>query len=103
MDCVKLFYKEELFGILTYNEPQYVFVKNDNFSNKKMFNHMGLTDKNEYYSNQLFTFFYKFIPDVSRIDVIEKAGIDVSVDDEYEKLKKVAKLDLNKSQFWIGL
>ena len=103
MDCVKLYYKDELFGILTYNEPQYIFVKNDKFSKKMMFNHMGLQEKNEYYSSKLFSFFYKFIPENTRVDIIDKEGIDNNVDSEYEKLKKIAKLDLNKNQFWIGL
>ena len=103
MDCVKLFYKEELLGVLTYKNPQYIFVKNGNFSNKSMLEHIGLNDKDEYYSNKLFTFFYKFIPSIERNDIIEKAGINVSEDDEYEKLKKVAKLDLNKNNFWIGV
>ena len=103
MDCVKLFYKDELMGILTYKEPQYIFVKNDKFSNKNMLEHIGLKDKNEYYSNRLFTFFNKFIPDETREDVIEKAGINKDCDNEYEMLKKVASLDLNKNQFWIGL
>ena len=103
MDCVKLYYKEELVGVLTYKEPQYIFVKNDKFSNESIFFHMGIKDKNEYYSNRLFSFFYKFIPEQSRYDVIEKAGIDYACDSEYEKLKKIAGLKLNKNQFWIGL
>lgn len=103
MDCVKLFYKEELLGILTYKEPQYIFVKNNNFSNKNMLEHIGLNDKDEYYSRNLFTFFYKFIPSNERMDVVEKAGIKIEEDNEYEKLKKVAKLNLNKNQFWIGV
>ena len=65
--------------------------------------YIGLNDKNEYYSSNLFTFFYKFIPSSERMDIIEKAGIKVYEDNEYEKLKKVAKLDLNKNQFWIGV
>ena len=78
-------------------------MKNDKFSNENIFGHMGLKEKNEYYSSHLFTFFYKFIPENSRIDVIEKAGINKENDNEYEILKKVANLDLNKNQFWIGL
>lgn len=102
MDCIKLYYREELVGILTYKEPQYIFVKNDKFSNLNLVKHIGLKDKNEYYSNNLFTFFYKFIPENSRVDIIKKAGIHIE-DSAYEILKKVAKLDLNKNQFWIGL
>ena len=102
MECVKLFYKEELMGVLTYKEPQYIFVKNDKFSDKNIFFHMGLKDKNEYYSSHLFTFFYKFIPEKSRVDILEKAGINEEKDSEFEMLKKVASLDLNKNQFWIG-
>ena len=103
MECVKLFYKEELMGILTYKEPQYIFVKNDKFSNKTIFSNIGLKEKNEYYSNNLFTFFYKFIPEKSRTDILNKAGINIDKDSEFDMLKKVAKLDLNKCQFWIGL
>lgn len=102
MDCVKLYYKDELLGILTYKEPQYIFIKNDKFSNPNLISHIGLKDKNEYYSDKLFTFFYKFIPSDTREDIIEKAGIK-SKDSDFEMLKKVARLDLNKSQFWVGL
>lgn len=102
MDCVKLYYKDELLGILTYKKPQYIFVKNDKFSNPNLISHIGLKDKNEYYSDKLFTFFYKFIPSSTREDIIEKAGIN-SKDSDFEVLKKVAGLELNKSQFWVGL
>ena len=64
MDCVKLYYKDELLGILTYKEPQYIFVKNDKFSNPNLISHIGLKDKNEYYSDKLFTFFCTL--DISR-------------------------------------
>ena len=102
MDCVKLFYKDELVGVLTYKEPQYIFVKNDKFSNPNLVKHIGLKEKNEYFSNHLFSFFLRFIPSKSRIDVKNKAGINEE-DSDYEILKKVALLDLNKNQFWIGL
>ena len=102
MDCVKLYYKDELVGILTYKEPQYIFVKNDKFSKPLLIKHIGLRDKNEYYSNRLFTFFLKFIPQKSREDIKNKAGIS-DEDSDYEVLKKIASLDLNKNQFWIGL
>lgn len=103
MDCVKLYYKDELLGILTYNTSRYIFVKNDRFSNPNLLKYVGLCDKNEYFSDHLFGFFYKFIPEKKREDIILKAGISIEKDSEYEILKKVAKLDLNKSQFWIGL
>ena len=103
MECVKLYYKDELLGILTYRSSQYIFVKNDRFSKPNLISHIGLKDKNEYYSNKLFTFFYKFIPSSTREDIIEKAGIDSNSDSDFEMLKKVAKLDLNKNQFWVGL
>lgn len=102
MDCVKLYYKEELVGILTYKEPQFIFVKNDKFSNPELVKHIGLKDKNEYYSNRLFTFFLRFIPQKTREDIVTKAGI-IESDNEYDVLKKVASLDLNRNQFWIGL
>ena len=50
MDCVKLYYKDELIGVLTYKEPQYIFVKNDKFSNPELVSHIGLKEKNEYFS-----------------------------------------------------
>lgn len=103
MDCIKLYYKDELLGVLTHQNCNYIFVKNDKFSDKNMFSHIGLKEKNEYYSSRLFTFFYKFIPENTRVDIIEKAGINKEKDDEYEILKKIANLDLNKNQFWIGL
>ena len=102
MDCVKLYYKDDLVGILTYQEPQYIFVKNDKLSNNELVKYIGLNDKNEYYSNKLFTFFLMFIPQKSRIDIINKAGIE-QTDSDYQILRKIASLDLNKNQFWIGL
>ena len=102
MDCIKLYYKEELVGVLTYKEPQYIFVKNDKFSNPLLVSHIGLKEKNEYFSNKLFTFFLRFIPCNTREDVKKMAGINDG-DNDYEILKKVASLDLNKNQFWIGL
>ena len=102
MDCVKLYYKDELVGILTYREPQYIFVKNDKFSKPEIVKHIGLKEKNEYYSNRLFAFFLRFIPHKSRVDITSKAGI-LEDDSEYDALKKIAALDLNKNQFWVGL
>lgn len=102
MDCVKLYYKDELVGILTYKEPQYIFVKNDKFSNDDLVKHIGLKEKSEYFSNHLFSFFLRFIPQKTRLDVIKLAGIEKE-DSDYEVLKKIASLDLNKNQFWIGL
>ena len=102
MECVKLYYKDELVGILTYKEPQYIFVKNDKFSNPRLVEHIGLKERNEYYSRKLFSFFLKFIPQKSRVDVTARAGIS-DEDSDFEILKKVAALDLNKNQFWIGL
>lgn len=102
MDCVKLYYKDELVGVLTYKEPQYIFVKNDKFSNPLLVSHIGLKEKNEYFSNKLFTFFLRFIPQKTRVDIKKMAGIN-DQDNDYEILKKVASLDLNKNQFWIGL
>ena len=102
MDCVKLYYKDELVGILTYKDPQYIFVKNDKFSNPALVAHIGLKEKTEYYSSKLFSFFLRFIPQKSREDIIGIAGIN-SNDSDYEVLKKIASLDLNKNQFWIGL
>lgn len=102
MDCVKLYYKSELVGVLTYKEPQYIFVKNDKFSNAELVKHIGLKEKNEYYSNRLFSFFLRFIPQKSRTDITNLVGI-TDEDNDYEMLKKVATLELNKNQFWIGL
>lgn len=102
MECIKLYYKEELVGVLTYKEPQYIFVKNSNFSNMNLIACIGLKEKIEYYSERLFPFFYRFIPHKDRKDIIDKAGIN-DADSDYEKLRKVASLDLNKNSFWVEL
>ncbi len=94
MDCVKLYFKDNLIGILTYNDKneQYIFVKNKFFNNKYIENVMGISEKEVYYSSHLFSFFFSFL---------NKYG-DSEYSDEYQELVRIASLDFDKNQFWIG-
>lgn len=95
MDCVKLYFKESLIGVLTYDnkQEQYIFVKNKFFTNKYIQDVIGLNDNEEvYYSKDLFSFFFSFL---------KKYGSN-NADDEYEELVKIASYDFDKNQFWIG-
>ncbi len=95
MDCVKLYFKDKLIGVLTYDERSacYIFVKNKFFTNKYIQTAMGLNkDKEVYYSSELFSFFVTFL---------KKYG-EKTYENEYEELVRVANFDLDKNQFWIG-
>ena len=59
MDCVKLYFRQSLVGVLTYNsnDEVYVFVKNKFFANEYIKNVIGINDDKEiYYSKHLFSF-----------------------------------------------
>ena len=95
MDCIKLYFKDSLIGVLTYDSKhnKYIFVKNKFFTNKYIESLMGINDENEvYFSNDLFSFFNTFIV---------RYG-DKSSKNDYEELMKIASLDFDKNQFWIG-
>ena len=94
MDCVKLYFKETLIGVLTYNEKieQYVFVKNKFFNNKYIEDVIGLDDQEVYFSRNLFSFFFSFLRRYGNKDY----------NDEYQELLKIANLKIDKNQFWIG-
>ena len=94
MDCVKLYFKDSLIGVLTYNDVsnQYVFVKNKFFENEYIQEVMGIDEKEVYVSKNLFSFFFTFL---------KKYGSQ-EYNDEYQELVKVASLNLDKNQFWIG-
>ena len=94
MDCVKLYFKETLIGVLTYNEKidQYVFVKNKFFNNKYIEDVIGLNDQEVYFSKNLFSFFFSFL----------KRYGEEEYNDEYQELLKIANLKIDKNQFWIG-
>lgn len=95
MDCVKLYFKNDLIGILTYDDKKdaYLFVKNKFLNNAYIENVMGLKEGKEvYYSPNLFSFFFAFINKYS----------DKKYDNEYDELVKIAKMDFDKNQFWIG-
>ena len=94
MDCVKLYFKESLIGVLTYNNDssQYVFVKNKFFDNTYIKEVMGINEKEVYVSKNLFSFFFTFL----------KRYGNQECSDEYQELINIAKLDLDKNQFWIG-
>lgn len=94
MDCVKLYFKDSLIGVLTYNDKieQYIFVKNKFFNNKYIEDVMGINNKEVYVSKNLFSFFFSFL---------NKYG-SKEYSNEYQELLKVAGLDFDKNQFWIG-
>ena len=95
MDCVKLYFKENLIGILTFDvkNNRYIFVKNKFFNNKYIEEIIGINDPKEvYYSPTLFSFFFSFLKRYSNNEY----------QNEYEELIKIAGLDFDKNQFWIG-
>lgn len=95
MDCVKLYFKDTLIGVLTFDnkQEQYIFVKNKFFNNKYIQDVIGLNQNDEvYYSKTLFSFFFSFL---------KRYGSNI-VDNEYEELIKIANCDFDKNQFWIG-
>lgn len=94
MDCVKLYFKDTLIGVLTYNDQtdKYMFIKNKFFNNKYIEDVMGLSDKEVYISKSLFSFFLVFL---------KKYGNE-EYDHEYNELIKIAGLNIDKNQFWIG-
>ena len=95
MDCVKLYFKDSLIGVLTYNEKNssYIFVKNKFFTNKYIHDIIGLKqDKEVYASSELFSFFLTFL---KRYESDEEKN-------EFDKLIDVAHIDFDKNQFWIG-
>lgn len=96
MDCVKLYFKESLIGVLTYDNKnnRYIFVKNKFFSNAYIETIIGLNSTQEvYYSPSLFSFFFNFFIKYSK----EK------YEDEYEELVRIANLNFDKNQFWLGV
>ena len=95
MDCVKLYYKDLLIGVLTYNsnDNKYIFVKNRFFENEYIKSVIGINDDKEiYYSPRLFSFFVSFL---------KRYGTGESVD-EYQELLNITKLNFDKNQVWIG-
>lgn len=94
MDCVKLYFKDTLIGVLTYNQKtnQYVFVKNKFFANKYIQDVIGISDKEVYFSKNLFSFFFTFL---------NRYG-NKEYSNEYQELINIANLQLDRNQFWIG-
>ena len=95
MDCIKLYFKDNLIGVLTYNdkEKKYLFVKNKFFNNQYLHEIMGLKiDKEVYCSSSLFSFFLTFV---------KKYGADDEKND-FEKLIEIANIEFDRNQFWIG-
>ena len=95
MDCVKLYLKDNLIGVLTFDnkQNQYVFIKNKFFNNKYIESVIGLNNEDEvYYSPNLFSFFLYFLKKYGSNDFV----------DEYEELVRIASLEFDKNQFWLG-
>lgn len=96
MDCVKLYFKENLIGVLTHDDKnnQYIFVKNKFFNNEYVQYIIGLNNNQEvYYSQGLFSFFFSFFAKYSK----------EFYNNEYEELVRIANLDFDKNQFWLGV
>ena len=95
MDCVKLYFRQTLIGVLTYNKNDevYMFVKNKFFANEYIKNVIGINDDKEiYYSKHLFSFFFSFL----------KRYGNSEASDEYKELLRITECDFDKNQFWIG-
>ena len=95
MDCVKLYFRQTLIGVLTYNKNDevYMFVKNKFFANEYIKNVIGINDDKEiYYSKHLFSFFLSFL----------KRYGNSEARDEYKELLRITECDFDKNQFWIG-
>lgn len=96
MDCVKLYFKDSLIGVLTHDvkNNRYIFIKNKFFNNKYIEDIIGINEDDEvYYSPNLFSFFFSFLKRYGKEEV----------DNEYDELVRIANMDFDKSQFWIGV
>ena len=95
MDCVKLYFKDSLIGVLTFDSKnnRYIFVKNKFLDNAYIENVIGLNENEVYYSGCLFSFFLSFFNKYS----------DKEYEREFDELVRIAKLDLDRNQFWIGV
>lgn len=96
MDCVKLYFKNSLIGVLTRDDKhdRYIFVKNRFFNNKYIEDIMGINSEKEvYYSTNLFSFFLSFL--------VRYGNKEIS--NEYQELVSIANMDFDKNQFWIGV
>ena len=94
MDCVKLYFKDSLVGVLTYNSKinKYLFIKNKFFNNDYIEEIIGINKNEVYYSSSLFSFFLSFL---------NRYG-NKEYDNEFDELIRIASLDFDKNQFWLG-
>ena len=95
MDCVKLYFKDNLIGILTYDSKsrRYIFVRNIMYKNSYIDEVMGIGDEEVTFSQYLFSFFFSFLSKYS----------DPNYDNEYNELVRIASMNLDKNQFWLGV
>ena len=95
MDCVKLYFKDNLIGILTYDDKnkKYVFVRNTLYKNTYIDIVMGIGNEEVTFSDYLFSFFFSFLSKYSKPDY----------DNEYKELLRIASSNLDKNQFWLGV
>lgn len=94
MNCIKLYFRSDLIGVLTYINGTYTFVKNKFYNNNYILDLVGVKDDKEVYvSKDMFKFFYNFIL---------RYPSDKNLN-EFSRLVEIGKLDLNRSQFWIGV
>ena len=98
---IKLYFENDLIGILEYQNNIFSFTVDDNYENLFILSLLNFSDEKFFSSPNLFYIFDRFLPAKSRIDIIEEANIEKS-DDVFTILCKVASLNLDKDQFWIG-
>ena len=97
MDCVKLYFKDSLIGVLTYDDSfkKYIFVKNKFFDNQYIHDVIGLKKEKEVYSSPtLFSFFLTFLE--------KYKNEDKKTENPFQQLIHIAHMDFDRNQFWIG-
>lgn len=98
---VKLFFKNDLIGALSYVDNNFNFVVDDKYENEFVLNLLNFSKGKEFTSPHLFFIFDRFVPKKTRTDIYKEAKIKKE-DNVFEILYKVAALNLDKDQFWIG-
>lgn len=98
---LKLYYKESLIGQLSFVNEDFIFNVDENFNDFFILKTLNFENEKEFRSKNLFFIFLRFIPEKTRTDIIKEAKIKKD-DDIFTVLNKVADLNLDKDQFWIG-
>ena len=93
-------------GRLEYSDGKYVFYVNTGNKEAKAKSPVPADflfyGKDVLESEAIFSFMSDFIPARSRVDITKKCGITIK-DSPFEKMLKVATLQLERSDYWIEL